>query len=390
MSRTVRVLVCAGWISGLLFPQEPTTASGWLDLGKQLRKERKTLDAFSAFDKAVTLDPENLEARRLLGQTAAGMWKADRSAESAGRFEVAEAQFRFLIERNPKDFDAWMSLGQIYNTRGTQILAPGGQDANPADLREARRAFEKANEIDPKRKEPYVLIGQVSMALASVPMMQAGQELRGASKLQGPLPDSALRFRLRTSVGADLEKAIASFEKASTIDPDYAPAHVMLFLAHKTKAMLQDTQAEFDKEMEVAKAAAEKASTAASKATPGAVMDGIIASVPPAPAIHSPEPATGAQRIRVGGNIQSTNLIEKVMPVYPPEAKEARIQGLVRFTAIIGTSGNIVNLQLVSGHPLLVPSAQDAVKQWRYKPTLLNGNPVEVITAIDVNYTLEQ
>jgi periplasmic protein TonB len=95
-------------------------------------------------------------------------------------------------------------------------------------------------------------------------------------------------------------------------------------------------------------------------------------------------------RIRVGGNVQASNLIKKVTPAYPPLAKQARIQGTVQFTAVIGADGSIQSLQLVSGHPLLAPSAQDAVKQWMYKPTLLNGSPVEVITQIDVNYTLSE
>jgi protein TonB len=83
-------------------------------------------------------------------------------------------------------------------------------------------------------------------------------------------------------------------------------------------------------------------------------------------------------------------LVSQPRPVYPPLAKQARIQGVVRFTAIIGRDGTIQNLTLVSGHPLLVSSAQEAVKQWRYKPTLLNGEPVEVVTQIDVNFTLNQ
>lgn len=101
----------------------------------------------------------------------------------------------------------------------------------------------------------------------------------------------------------------------------------------------------------------------------------------------SPEPLT-PERIRVGGNVQAINLINKVTPVYPPLAKQARVQGTVRFTAFIGKDGHIENLELVSGHPLLVGVAQDAVKQWVYRPTLLNGNPVEVVTQIDVNFTL--
>jgi TonB family protein len=92
--------------------------------------------------------------------------------------------------------------------------------------------------------------------------------------------------------------------------------------------------------------------------------------------------------IRVGGNVQSANLLQKVRPAYPPLAKQARIQGLVRFEALIGADGFVKNLQVVSGHPMLVEAAQEAVKQWVYRPTLLNGNPTDVITTIDVNFTL--
>jgi TonB family protein len=100
--------------------------------------------------------------------------------------------------------------------------------------------------------------------------------------------------------------------------------------------------------------------------------------------------STPPQRIRVGGNVAQANLIVKVTPVYPPDAKQARIQGKVSFTATIGKDGTIQNLDVLTGEPVLVQAAQDAVKQWIYKPTLLNGNPVEVITQIDVNFTLTQ
>jgi len=96
------------------------------------------------------------------------------------------------------------------------------------------------------------------------------------------------------------------------------------------------------------------------------------------------------QRIRVGGNVQAANLISKVTPGYPVDAKAARVQGVVRFTAVIGKDGVIQSLDLVEGPALLAPAATDAVKQWIYRPTLLNGNPVEVVTQIDVNFTLSQ
>jgi TonB family protein len=99
-------------------------------------------------------------------------------------------------------------------------------------------------------------------------------------------------------------------------------------------------------------------------------------------AVQAPE------RIRVGPQVQEGNLITKVDPLYPPLAIQARIQGLVRFNVVIGKDGRVANMQLVSGHPLLVAAAQDAVRQWVYKPTLLNGDPVEVVTEVEVNFTL--
>src|SRR5207237_8711763 len=108
---------------------------------------------------------------------------------------------------------------------------------------------------------------------------------------------------------------------------------------------------------------------------------------PPPPPPPNKAPA-GPQRI--GGNVAKANLIRKVQPVYPPLAKSARVQGTVEFTATISKDGNIENLVLVRGHPLLVNAAKEAVLQWKYRPTLLNGQPVEVITDIIVNFKLSQ
>ena len=119
---------------------------------------------------------------------------------------------------------------------------------------------------------------------------------------------------------------------------------------------------------------------------------GGVAPPPPPP----PPPVKVAditpKQIKVGGNVQAANLnaSQGHARQYPALAKSARIQGTVRFTAVIGKDGTIQNLQLISGHPMLVQSATEAVKQWVYKPTLLNGEPVEVITQIDVNFTLSQ
>lgn len=104
--------------------------------------------------------------------------------------------------------------------------------------------------------------------------------------------------------------------------------------------------------------------------------------------VAMPKPNTRSGPVRVGGRVAEANLIRRVQPMYPPLAKSARVQGTVEFTATISKDGSIENLRLIRGHPLLVNAAQEAVLQWRYRPTLLNGQPVEVVTDIVVNFTL--
>jgi protein TonB len=127
--------------------------------------------------------------------------------------------------------------------------------------------------------------------------------------------------------------------------------------------------------------------------TPGGVLGGIIGSVPSALPPPPPPPVKvdlKPKRITIGGNVQQAKLVRQPKPVYPPLAKQARISGVVHLAAVISKDGTIQDLKVISGHPLLIPSALEAVKQWVYQPTLLNGEPVEVSTQIDVNFTLSQ
>ena len=94
------------------------------------------------------------------------------------------------------------------------------------------------------------------------------------------------------------------------------------------------------------------------------------------------------QRVPVSSGVICGLLVRKVQPTYPPLAKQARISGSVILQAVIGKDGSIQNLKAVSGHPMLIQSAIDAVRQWKYKPYILNGEPVEVDTQVTVNFTL--
>ena len=114
----------------------------------------------------------------------------------------------------------------------------------------------------------------------------------------------------------------------------------------------------------------------------GGVIGGIISSTPMA------VPKVAVQRVRVSQGVTAGLVIKRVNPTYPPLARTARVQGSVVLAAVIGKDGTIQNLHVLSGHPLLTQAALDAVKQWRYKPYILNGEPVEVDTQVTVNFTL--
>lgn len=134
----------------------------------------------------------------------------------------------------------------------------------------------------------------------------------------------------------------------------------------------------------------------------GGVPGGVVGGVPggvlsemlggprsvPLPA-KTPEP-TPVKRIRVASGVAEANLIHDVPPQYPPEAGRERIEGTVVLLAVIGTDGCVQDVQVVSGLPILAQAAIEAVKQWRYKPYLSNGVPVEIDSRITINFTLSR
>ena len=122
----------------------------------------------------------------------------------------------------------------------------------------------------------------------------------------------------------------------------------------------------------------------------GGVLGGILGGIGHAPAPAPPRPTPVAHKgpYRVGGKVQAPRLIRQVQPEYPPLAKQARIQGDVVIDSVIDTQGRVTEMKVVSGSPLLVQSAIQALGQWRYQPTLLNGQPVAVDMLVTLHFTL--
>ncbi len=114
-----------------------------------------------------------------------------------------------------------------------------------------------------------------------------------------------------------------------------------------------------------------------------------IFALSPRPAMPAPPRAAARSLVNIGGGVMEALLVNRVEPKYPEIARIAHVSGTVVLSAVIATDGSIQSLHVVSGSALLVGAALDAVRQWRYKPTLLDGKPVEVQTLITVNFVLQ-
>jgi protein TonB len=126
---------------------------------------------------------------------------------------------------------------------------------------------------------------------------------------------------------------------------------------------------------------------------PGGMLKSILDAVP-APAVEAAPVAAAKpipmapKQVTVGGRVEMARLIHRVEPLYPPLARQMHVSGVVELVGIIAINGRIRELKLMNGNPLLAPSALDAVRQWVYEPTLLNGEPVELVATISVTFHL--
>lgn len=129
------------------------------------------------------------------------------------------------------------------------------------------------------------------------------------------------------------------------------------------------------------------AGSTGNEGSPDGIFGSINKALPHVSAAVAPPP-TIKREFRTSSMLEGS-LIRKVQPVYPPLARSARVQGAVTLAAVIGKDGTMENLKLISGHPMLVPAALEAVSQWRYRPYILNSEPIEVETRITVNFILD-
>ena len=356
----------------------PLDAQGWLNKGIHEYKSARYQDAAESFQQALALNQNDTMAHLYLATAWMSQYiPGSGSPDNLELARKAEAEFRRVLDVEPDNTTTLASLASLIYQ---QAQGMPDFDQKSRKLDEAGSWYEKLTAADPQNKEGYYSLAVIDWVKWYAAWMLARSDLGMGPEQPGPLPDPARR-QLKQRYSALIEHGISNLERALQIDPQYDDAMAYMNLWIRERGDLADSPEEYHREVETADQWVDRALQ-----VKRAKAQAVEQTQAPQP---SPSPATGApQRIRVGQQVQELNLIRKVDPEYPPLASQARIQGTVRFTAIIGRDGHVQNLQLVSGHPLLVEAARKAVEQWEYRPTLLNGSPVEVVTLIAVNFTL--
>ena len=376
-------IICIPIVLTSLFAQQaptPAGAQGWIAEGLDAYKQGRFDRAIDAYEKAIGLDPGNVNAHLYLGTALMATYiPGVQLPDNASRAARARSEFLRVLEL---DSNNRMAMPYLANLSLQEASGIQDQEAKFRKLDDARDWFVKVVGADPRNRDGWYSLGVIDWMKWYPNLMAARIKIGMKPEDPGPLSDAATRLDLRLKYGPLIEDGITSLNKALEIDPSYADAMAYLNLLIRERADLRDSPEEYRRDI----AEAEQWFRKAIAAKQHGPAPPIISALPPPPPAAASDSLP--QRIRVGGNVAARSLIAKVDPVYPPLGPHARIQGTVHFAAIIGTDGRVLNLQLIGGHPLLVQAAQHAVKQWLYEPTLLNGTPVEVVTQIDVQFTL--
>ena len=318
------------------------------------------------FEQAVSSEPNNATAHSYLGTAYMSMWVPGSDSPNA---HLAETEFQRVLELDANNKTALASMASLkYNEAAS--LRPREKLLM---LDQSLEWYKRLAAVDPNNKEAFYSMGVIAWS-KWYPAFSEARKVAGLKPEDpGPLPDGPRKQELKAQYSSILEDGLANLERALQIYPGYSDAMAYTNLLIRERADLRDTKEEYLADVKTANEWVGKALEAKKTQTQFT---------------EAPAPPPPPTRVRVGGNVQAANLIRKVTPVYPPEALRARVSGQVRFTVIVATNGTIQDIQLVSGDPLLVDAARDAVKQWVYKPTTLDGRPVEVITLVDVNFEL--
>ena len=353
--------------------QDPVDYRGWLNQGVQQFKAQDYAAAIVSFERAAAMDPSKPVVHLYLG--TAYMQQVVPGAvtpENQVAAQRAEQSFRRVLDIEPRNTVALSSLASL--------------NLNQKKWDDALGWYEKLIVADPSNADAYYTLGFIAWSKWYPPYSQARSNAGLRPEAPGPLPDPSVRQAMMSQYGPMLQAGIDALNKALDINPQYDDAMAYMNLLIRERADLRDSVAEWRQDVETAdqwvqKALAAKKAKAAARSGGGT---GFAAPPPPPPPPGSSAAASARpdmpKRIRIGGNVQEAKLITRV----PPAA--STYKGTVVLNVVIDKTGSVREIQVVDGHPMLIQLSLDAVKQWKYQATLLNGEPVEVETQVTLNY----
>jgi len=345
-----------------LAAQDPVDVRGWINRGVQEFKAARYPEAVAAFERAAAIDPSNIPAQLYLG--TAYMQQVIPSAESPENLRVAQAaqtHFQRVLDLEPANKVALASMGSLL--------------LNQKKWDEAQQWYEKVTAVDPYNADAYYSMGFIAWSRWYPDYSKARAGLGMRPEDPGPIKDAGVRADLAARYGPVLDSGLRALEKALEINPQYDDAMAYMNLLVRERADLRDTALEWKQDVTVADEWVQKAlATKKAKAEQRSANGMMSVPLP--------------QRIQIAADVVQRQRLRDVQPVYPELAKQAHVQGIVQLNIVINKQGRVVDIKVISGHPLLIPAAIEAVKQWEYNPTLLNGQPVEVATEVSVPFVL--
>ena len=367
----------------LLQPQQPQDVKDVMNEGVAEFKAGHYQEAIQRFEQAVMLQPDNVNTRLYLGTAYQQLYvPGAQSPENLEAARRAESEFKRILDLDPNNTTALSSLTALAFKSAASLT----YEERARRIDEAIAWNDRVVMMDPTSKSALYWAGVLRWSNFYPAYMTARRDDGLVPEALGPIRNSNVRVALMNEFGPSVEKAISRLREAVKIDPEYADAMSYLNLLIRERADLRDTQDEYQRDIREADQWLDRA--LAAKRRQG--VQNLAPLQPPALQLQSQAVQPTPQPIRVAETAQDLNLIHKVDAVCTPLATQARIHGEVKFTVTIGKDGLPINIQIVSGHHLLVPAALDAVKVRAYKPTLLNGNPVAVVTMATINMNCTQ
>jgi TonB family protein len=338
------VLVFTSALPAQTSEQSRLEARDNLNRGIKAFRESKYDVAAESFKKAMQLDPDLTNAELYLATAYAQQYiPGSTTAQNTEAANNAIRTFESVLTKRPNDVNALSGLANLY------------QSLN--DFLKAREYFVRAATLDPRNPRALYAIGAVDWYL----VYDKKQPLQPAE--QTPL----------------IEEGLLYLDKALALDSQHVEAMTFMNLLLRVKAQIAMDPAEKASLIAQADQWFKKALETRRLKSP---TPGTAEAIPPPPPPPPPPPQ------RIGPDIAPLSLLSKVDPVYPAPARAARVQDTVILEVVIDKEGKPTSIRIVKGHPLLNQAAIDAVQQWRYRPMLLNGQPIDVITTLIVDFAL--